>query len=176
MSAGAKNEKKGEGGSEASPLKELEHTLHPFVAFMVIPIFAFANAGVSLAGLDLETFFNPITMGIMIGLFFGKQIGVMSLTYLATKLNLCRLPDDVTWLQFYGMALLTGIGFTMSLFIGSLAFVDPEYMTAVRLGVLSGSILSGVAGILVLLKASQKQVVATKKDAAIRLPAGPVHS
>lgn len=134
-----------------SPLKELEHTLHPFVAFFVIPIFAFANAGVSLAGLTLETFLQPITLGIMLGLFFGKQIGVMGLTFIATRLKICHLPEGVSWAQFYGMALLTGIGFTMSLFIGSLAFTDVEYASAVRLGVLSGSFLSGVAGVTVLL-------------------------
>lgn len=138
-----------------SPLKELEHTLHPFVAFFVLPIFAFANAGVSLAGLSVATFLQPITLGIMLGLFVGKQIGVMGLTFVATQLKLCRLPGDVTWMQFYGMALLTGIGFTMSLFIGTLAFSDVEYASAVRLGVLSGSFLSGVLGVIVLLAAAR---------------------
>lgn len=142
---------------DRSPLKQLEHTLHPFVAFMVLPVFAFANAGVSLSGLSFETFMQPITLGIMLGLFFGKQIGVMGITFLATSLKLCKLPEGVSWLQFYGMALLTGIGFTMSLFIGTLAFSDVEYASAVRLGVLGGSILSGVAGVIILLLSTKKE-------------------
>ena len=140
-----------------SPLKEMEHTLHPFVAFVVLPIFAFSNAGVSLQGVNLETFMQPITLGIMLGLFVGKQVGVMGLTFLATSLKLCKLPEGVSWAQFYGMSLLTGIGFTMSLFIGTLAFTDIEYTSAVRLGVLSGSFLSGVAGVTILLLSSKKQ-------------------
>lgn len=139
-----------------SPLKVMEHALHPWVAFGVIPIFAFANAGISFAGITLETFLQPITLGIMLGLFFGKQIGVMAITWLACALKICRLPEDVTWPQFYGMALLTGIGFTMSLFIGTLAFTDVSLATPVRLGVLSGSILSAVAGIAVLLMTTRK--------------------
>ena len=140
-----------------SPLKEMEHTLHPFVAFVVLPIFAFSNAGVSLQGVNLETFMQPITLGIMLGLFVGKQVGVMGLTFLATSLKICKLPEGVSWAQFYGMSLLTGIGFTMSLFIGTLAFTDIEYTSAVRLGVLSGSFLSGVAGVTILLLSSKKQ-------------------
>jgi len=134
-----------------SPLKLLEHSLHPFVTLFVLPLFAFVNAGVSLVGVTPEIFMNPVTMGILFGLFFGKQIGVMGLSYLAVKLGWCRLPDGVSWMHYYGMALLTGIGFTMSLFIGTLAFETSGYATAVRLGVLSGSILSGLAGVAVLL-------------------------
>lgn len=133
-----------------SPLIELEHTLHSWVSFLVMPVFAFANAGVSLAGLSIETFLQPITLGIMLGLFVGKQVGVLGITFLVTKLKLCSLPEGVSWKQYYGMALLTGIGFTMSLFIGTLAFSDDSAVSAVRLGVLSGSLLSGVAGVLVL--------------------------
>lgn len=139
------------GKDVKSPLKQLEHTLHPFVGFIVLPVFAFANAGVSLKGLSLEDFMHPVTLGIILGLFFGKQIGVMGLTFLAMRLKFCKLPKGVTWTQFYGMALLTGIGFTMSLFIGTLAFTDIEHAYAVRLGVLAGSILSGVCGVVVLL-------------------------
>ncbi len=142
-----------------SPLKVMEHALHPWVAFGVIPIFAFANAGISFKGITLETFLQPITLGIMLGLFLGKQIGVMGITWLACIFKICRLPDGVTWPQFYGMALLTGIGFTMSLFIGTLAFTDVSLATPVRLGVLSGSILSGVAGITVLLLTTSKNGV-----------------
>ncbi len=139
-----------------SPLKVMEHALHPWVAFGVLPIFAFVNAGVSLSGLSLDSFLQPITLGIMLGLFFGNQIGVMGLTALATSLKICRLPEDVTWLQFYGMALLMGVGFTMSLFIGTLAFTDIDHTAAVRLGVLSGSLLSAVAGVIVLLISTNK--------------------
>jgi NhaA family Na+:H+ antiporter len=140
-----------------SPLKIMEHALHPWVAFMILPIFAFVNAGVSLSGITLETFMQPITLGIMLGLFFGKQIGVMGLTYVASRFNICQLSPGVTWLQFYGMALLTGVGFTMSLFIGTLAFSSVEYAAAVRIGVLSGSLLSGVAGVVVLLLSTRSR-------------------
>jgi Na+:H+ antiporter, NhaA family len=133
-----------------SPLKIMEHALHPWVSFGVIPIFAFANAGVSFAGTTLQTFLQPVTLGIMLGLFLGKQIGVIAITWFACTLKIARLPDHVTWPQYYGMALLTGIGFTMSLFIGTLAFTDPSLVTPVRLGVLSGSMLSAIAGISVL--------------------------
>ena len=142
-----------------SPLLQLEHTLRPFVAFVVLPVFAFANAGVSLSGLSLATFMQPIPLGIMLGLFFGKQLGVMGLTFLAISIKLCKLPEGVNWMQFYGMALLTGIGFTMSLFIGTLAFSDVEYASDVRVGVLSGSILSGVAGVSILLMSTHKRKV-----------------
>jgi NhaA family Na+:H+ antiporter len=126
------------------------------VAFGILPIFAFANAGVSLAGLSLDTFMQPITLGIILGLFFGKQIGVMGLTTLAVSLKTCRLPEGVTWSQFYGMALLTGVGFTMSLFIGTLAFTNVDHASAVRFGVLGGSILSALAGVIVLLINTKK--------------------
>jgi NhaA family Na+:H+ antiporter len=138
------------------PLKVMEHALHPWVAFGILPIFAFANAGVSLAGLSLDTFMQPITLGIILGLFFGKQIGVMGLTTLAVSLKICRLPEGVTWSQFYGMALLTGVGFTMSLFIGTLAFTNVDHASAVRFGVLGGSILSALAGVIVLLINTKK--------------------
>lgn len=140
------------------PLKVMEHALHPWVAFGVIPIFAFTNAGVSLAGITIDSFLQPVTLGIMLGLFIGKQIGVMAFTYLACSIKLCRLPEGVTWPQYYGMALLTGVGFTMSLFIGTLAFSDLSMTTPVRLGVLSGSLLSAVSGILVLLLTTRKQI------------------
>lgn len=139
-----------------SPLKIMEHALHPWVAFLVVPLFAFANAGISFKGVTLETFAQPITLGIMLGLFLGKQIGVMAITALACGLKICRLPENVTWLQFYGMALLTGIGFTMSLFIGTLAFTDVSFATPVRLGVISGSMLSAIAGVTVLLLTTKK--------------------
>ena len=139
-----------------SPLKVMEHALYPWVSLGILPVFAFVNAGVSLAGLSLETFLQPITLGIMLGLFIGNQIGVMGLTALAVALKLCRLPQGVTWPQFYGMALLMGVGFTMSLFIGTLAFTDVQHISSVRLGVLAGSILSALAGICVLLLGTKK--------------------
>lgn len=133
-----------------SPLEELEHALAPWVAFMVMPIFAFANAGVSLSGLSVMDLFAPVPLGIALGLFLGKQIGVMGFIWGGMKARICAIPDGVTFLQMYGVALLAGIGFTMSLFIGTLAFSSPEFATDVRLGVLSGSILSGIVGYTVL--------------------------
>ena len=123
---------------------------------MVLPIFAFVNAGVSLKGLSIELLMQPITLGIAAGLFFGKQIGVMGLTALGVMTKLCKLPEQVSWKQYYGMALITGIGFTMSLFIGTLAFDDVEHQTAVRFGVLIGSAVSGLLGYVVLRITSKK--------------------
>lgn len=139
-----------------SPLKVMEHALHPWVVFGVIPLFAFVNAGLSFKGISIDTFKDPITMGIMCGLFFGKQAGVFLFTYIAKTLHICKLPNGVSWMHFYGLSLLTGIGFTMSLFIGTLAFDHIENITAVRLGVLTGSLLSAFAGIAVLLYAHKR--------------------
>lgn len=133
-----------------SPLKVMEHAIYPWASFAIIPIFAFVNAGVSLSGVSLDSFMQPITLGIMAGLFLGKQIGVMAITYLAVSLKFCKLPSGVSWTQFYGMAILMGVGFTMSLFIGTLAFSDIEHITDVRLGVMGGSLLSALLGSLVL--------------------------
>ncbi len=141
---------KGKNTTEPSPLKSLEHSLHPWIAFAILPLFAFANAGVSLQGLSLEMLTQPITLGIIAGLFVGKQIGVMFFSAIAVGLRICKLPDGVSWLHFYGMALITGVGFTMSLFVGTLAFIDVEHQTAVRLGVIVGSLASGLAGYLLL--------------------------
>ncbi len=141
-----------------SPLKVMEHALYPWVSFGVIPIFAFANAGVSFAGTTLDTFLNPITLGIILGLYFGKQMGVMLFTWLANILGICRLPNQVTWPQYYGMAVLTGVGFTMSLFIGSLAFTDAAHEASVRIGVLCGSLLSALTGITLLLLTTKKSI------------------
>lgn len=129
-----------------SPLVEIEHGLHPWVAYGILPVFAFANAGVSLEGITYELLFSPVTLGVALGLFFGKQIGVFCFTLLGRSLRLCRLPAGVSWKQYYAMAVVTGVGFTMSLFIGSLAFADPAMQTEVRLGVLSGSVFSSVLG------------------------------
>lgn len=140
----------GKTAEDRSPLKNLEHSLHPWVAFMILPIFAFANAGVSLLGVTLETVIAPLTLGIAAGLFIGKQLGVFSFIWFAAKSKICRLPEGTNWSQIYALALLTGIGFTMSLFIGGLAFEDPNVAGQVRIGVLSGSILSAIAGFLLL--------------------------
>ncbi len=136
--------------SDHSPLYKLEHSIEPWVNFMILPIFAFANAGVSFSGMKLNLLWDPVTLGIILGLFFGKQIGVMLFTYIGSLLRICKLPSDISWAQYYGLSLVTGIGFTMSLFIGSLAFTDPEYQTSVRLGVLIASLLAGVLGYLTL--------------------------
>ncbi len=133
-----------------SPLEHLEHMLHPWSAFMIVPIFAFANAGVSLQGMTLGSLFGGIPLGIAAGLFIGKQIGVFGFAYGAVRAGICEMPQGTKWSQIYGLAMLTGIGFTMSLFIGTLAFEDIEHTDAVRLGVLSGSLLSALCGYLLL--------------------------
>ncbi|MCB1230384.1 MAG: Na+/H+ antiporter NhaA [Verrucomicrobiae bacterium] len=145
---------------EKKPLLEvMEHDIHPWVAFGVLPIFAFANAGVSLVGMTLGSLLQPVPLGIALGLFLGKQIGIFGASFLAVKAGIARLPSGVSWLQLYGVALLCGIGFTMSLFIGSLAFEQsggPDYAVDDRLGILAGSLLSGMAGSLILWLASRK--------------------
>lgn len=133
-----------------SPLRRLEHVLHPWVAFLIMPLFAFANSGVSLRGLSLDHLMSPIPIGIAAGLFLGKQIGVFSFSWIACRVGIAEMPSGVSLRQFYGVALLTGVGFTMSLFIGTLAFDSSELTNFVRLGVLTGSIASAVAGYLVL--------------------------
>lgn len=141
---------------EHIPLHKLEHILHPWVAYLILPVFAFANAGVPLQGLSADIFLDPVTLGIILGLFLGKQIGVLSFTWLGNKIGICALPKGISWKQYYGMALLTGIGFTMSLFIGNLAFAgDLTHQISVRLGVIAGSILSGVLGYIVLVQCSK---------------------
>ncbi|WP_299933472.1 Na+/H+ antiporter NhaA [uncultured Pelagimonas sp.] len=129
-----------------SPLHSLEHALTPYVLFLIVPIFAFANAGVVLTGLSLADLAAPLPLGIALGLVLGKQIGVFGVTWLMVKLRLAQPPAGANWAQIYGVACLAGIGFTMSLFIGSLSFADPELMNHVRLGVLLGSLVSGVLG------------------------------
>jgi len=137
---------------QKSPLEKLEHNLHPYVAFGILPLFAFANTGVSLHGLSLSSLIDPIPLGIAAGLFIGNQCGVLGFCWIATRLGLARLPGNVTWTQMYGVALLCGIGFTMSLFIASLAFEQSGAGSVVvdRLGILVGSTLSGIAGFVVL--------------------------
>ncbi|WP_292063619.1 Na+/H+ antiporter NhaA [Brevundimonas sp. UBA7664] len=145
---------------QQSPLKEAMHDLHPYVAYLVLPLFAFAKAGVSFAGLSLEQAFAPLVLGIALGLFVGKQIGVFGFAWLASALKLGRRPTGATWLELYGVSLLCGVGFTMSLFIGVLAFpgpIDSPEQVEVKLGVLGGSFLSAIAGAAVLAVAGRRR-------------------
>ena len=143
--------------NKQSMLLKLEHGLSPYVAFGIMPIFAFANAGVSLEGLTVATLLNPVPLGIVLGLFFGKQIGVFLLSYISVKLKFADKPTGSTWPAFYAVSILTGIGFTMSLFVGNLAFANNlEYMDGVKIGVLAGSLLSTLFGYFLLLFFSKK--------------------
>ncbi|NBP07690.1 MAG: Na+/H+ antiporter NhaA [Gammaproteobacteria bacterium] len=127
-------------------MPKLEHALHPWVTFGIMPIFALANAGASLEGVGLHTFAEPVALGIVLGLFIGKQLGVFVACGLAVRFGFAQLPAGSNWTSLHGVAILTGIGFTMSLFVGSLAFPTGEHDTAVRLGVLTGSVLSAIIG------------------------------
>ena len=135
-----------------SPLKELEHDLHGAVAFAILPLFAFANSGIRLSGGGVEHLLHSVPLGIAAGLFFGKQIGVFSFCWLGIKMGLTKLPEGTSWLSLYGAALLCGVGFTMSLFIGSLAFEQTGSINLFdeRLGIIAGSIICGVGGFIVL--------------------------
>lgn len=151
-----------EGARTPSPLRKLEHALHPWVAFGVLPIFAFSNAGVSLSGLSPSDVLRPVPLGVIAGLFVGKQVGVFGLSWLAVRFGLARRPRDVSWRQIHGAALLAGIGFTMSLFVASLAFEEGAGIGPglERLGVVVGSLLSGVVGYFILQRALPKAGVA----------------
>ena len=143
--------------NKESMLLKLEHGLSPYVAFGIMPVFAFANAGVSLEGLTFKTLLNPVPLGIVLGLFFGKQIGVFVLSYISIKLKLADKPTGSTWPALYAVSILTGIGFTMSLFVGNLAFANNlEYIDGVKIGVLTGSLLSTLFGYFLLLIFSKK--------------------
>ncbi|WP_077285727.1 Na+/H+ antiporter NhaA [Cognaticolwellia aestuarii] len=139
---------KGQEG-ESSPLKSLEHNLHSLVAFIVLPVFAFANAGISFAGIGIEQVMAPVPLGIIVGLVVGKQLGVFGFCFIAIKLGWAKLPTNVSWRLLYGVAILCGVGFTMSLFIGSLAFEQDNGSTLIfqdRLGIVIGSLISGILG------------------------------
>jgi NhaA family Na+:H+ antiporter len=141
-----------------SLLLKLEHSIAPYVAFGIMPLFAFANAGVSLDGISFNSLLNPVPLGILCGLFFGKQIGVFLFAYISIKLNLAQKPNNSNWTSLYAVSVLTGIGFTMSLFVGNLAFANsPMYSDGVKIGVLSGSLLSTLLGYFLLM-------IATKND------------
>ncbi len=140
-----------------SLLIKLEHSISPYVAFLIMPLFAFANAGVSLEGLSLSSLLMPVPLGIVLGLFVGKQVGVFLFSYISIKTGFAQMPNNSNWLTLYGVGILTGIGFTMSLFVGNLAFVDnTQYIDGVKIGVLTGSLLSTLAGYFLILLTSKK--------------------
>ena len=139
-----------------SLLLKLEHILSPYVAFGIMPLFAFANAGVVLENITINTVMSPVPLGIIAGLFFGKQIGVFVFSYLSIKFKIAEMPTNSNWVKFYGVGILTGIGFTMSLFVGNLAFIDQSNLDGVKIGVLIGSFLSALFGYLLLLITTKK--------------------
>ncbi len=140
-----------------SLLIKIEHVISPYVAFGIMPLFAFANAGVSLEGISFSSLLLPVPLGILLGLFLGKQIGVFLFSYVSIKLGFAQMPSNSSWIELYGVGILTGIGFTMSLFVGNLAFIEnTQYIDGVKLGVLSGSLLSTLAGYFLILSTSKK--------------------
>ena len=141
-----------------SLLLKLEYILSPYVAFAIMPLFALANAGVILKDVSINTMLAPVPLGILCGLFFGKQIGVFLFSFLSVKFKLAEMPSNSNWIKFYGIGILTGIGFTMSLFIGNLAFLDyPNDMDGVKIGVLAGSLLSALVGYFLLLIVTERK-------------------
>ena len=147
-----------------SPLLFLEEKLHSWVAFAVVPIFGFANAGVSLTGISMENLIDPVPLGVALGLLVGKQVGVFLLAALAIRMGLAKMPEGSNWIQLYGVALLCGIGFTMSLFIGNLAFPgSPHLVDEVKVGVLMGSIFAAIAGVTVLRRCSAQASAAVAR-------------
>lgn len=155
---------KGAPDKPSSPLHHLEHALSPWVAFVIVPVFGFANAGVSFAGMTPSVIAEPVTLGVAAGLFIGKQAGVFAASWLAIRLGLASLPVAASWAQLYGVSLLCGIGFTMSLFIGLLAFPNPALQDEVKVGVLVGSLVSAIAGSL-LLGASKRRAPPPRAEA-----------
>ncbi len=139
-----------------SPLKHLEHAIHPWVAFLILPLFAFTNSGIDLGLLSWESLTSPVALGVIVGLFLGKQIGVFLFSYLAIKLRIASVPTGATLMQVYGVSILTGIGFTMSLFIGSLAYTDDALVNSAKAGTIVGSLLSGVVGFAILYFSTRK--------------------
>tara|TARA_B100000900_G_scaffold347530_1_gene312772 strand:+ start:1405 stop:2580 length:1176 start_codon:yes stop_codon:yes gene_type:complete len=141
-----------------SLLVKIEHAISPYVAFGIMPLFAFANAGVSLEGLSFSSLLDKVPLGIVLGLFVGKQLGVFVFSYISIKLKIAQMPGNSSWYNFYGVGILTGIGFTMSLFVGNLAFIDStQYMDGVKIGVLTGSLLSTLAGYFLILLTPDKR-------------------
>ena len=143
--------------NDFSLLIKIEHAISPYVAFGIMPLFAFANAGVSLEGLTISSLFDKVPLGIVLGLFVGKQLGVFIFSYISIKLKVAQMPNNTSWYNFYGVGVLTGIGFTMSLFVGNLAFVENvQYMDGVKIGVLTGSLLSTLFGYFLILLTPNK--------------------
>ncbi|MFT6332234.1 MAG: NhaA family Na+:H+ antiporter [Lentimonas sp.] len=142
----------------SSPAKKLEHFLHMPVAYLILPIFAFANSGVVFDGFSIDTLLNKVVLGIILGLFIGKQLGIMLMAWLLYKMKICKFMDNIRWLEFYGVAVLTGVGFTMSLFIGNLAFSSEHMMDNVKIGVIFGSLFSAIYGSLILFIATRKKI------------------
>jgi NhaA family Na+:H+ antiporter len=146
------------GGMDDSPLMHLEHRLQPWVAFLIVPIFGFANAGVSVLNVPASMLLDPVPLGVALGLFLGKQVGIFGMAFLAIKLRLASMPVGASWGQLYGTSVLCGIGFTMSLFIGLLAFAgEPILQDETKLGVLLGSAASAICGALILKILSKKR-------------------
>ena len=146
---------KSDKSHHTSMLKHLEHTLAPYVSFLIMPIFAFANAGVSFDGMSINMLFEPVPLGILLGLFLGKQLGVFAFSYGAIKLGFAEKPSGASWTSFYAVGVLTGIGFTMSLFVGNLAFPNSEVIDGVKIGVLLGSLFSTLLGYVMLISCSK---------------------
>ena len=147
-----------------SLLIKIEHAISPYVAFGIMPLFAFANAGVSLEGLTFGSLLNKVPLGIVLGLFVGKQLGVFLFSYISIKTKIAQMPNDTSWYNFYGVGVLTGIGFTMSLFVGNLAFAENlQYMDGVKIGVLTGSLLSTLFGYFLILLTPNKPKVKIAK-------------
>lgn len=153
-------------GDKESMLEGLEHSLHPWVTFFILPVFAFANAGVDLAGATIDTLLNPVTVGIALGLFVGKQIGIFGACWLAVQCRIAKLPEGTNWAQLYGVSLLCGIGFTMSLFIGTLAFEHNGLFLqeSVKVGVLMGSFFSAVIGAIVISRVNKSYAKSKAKE------------
>ncbi|WP_261841472.1 Na+/H+ antiporter NhaA [Aliamphritea ceti] len=154
-----------------SPVRHLEHSLHPTVAFMILPVFAFANAGLNLSTISIESLMHPVTLGIAAGLFVGKQVGVFGFSYLVVRFTRIELPKGMDLLSLYGVSILCGVGFTMSLFIGSLAFEESGINMLIdeRLGILLASVLSAITGFLVIKLAMRRSKVAKSEERRRRL-------
>lgn len=163
---------KGSTAADHSPLRELEHTLHPWVAYGILPLFAFANAGISLSGISLDTLTEPIPLGIALGLFVGKPVGIFGASWIAIRLGVARLPEGVRWVELFGVAVLGGVGFTMSLFIASLAFehgVEGQ-LALDRLGIITGSLLAALCGFSLLRYAVSGRPVPSDADSRVSEP------
>lgn len=151
-------------GRSFSPLRQTEHQLYPWVALGVVPTFAFFNAGIALSASSVNALFSPASLGIVLGLIVGKQMGIFGAVWLAVRSGVARLPDGANWWQLYGVTLVAGIGFTMSLFIAGLAFVDPAVFRSARLSVVVGSLLSAIGGAIVLLWSERQKTAAARKQ------------